>query len=202
MQLSFGKRARRRARLRRWTSVAWVLSMGAALAGIPGANLGVDTVERLAGRPARRGMEATESTNSLLSFRRGVFESRPTPVKPQGDPPAARSAGDGRSEGAEDGDSLATPSESVDGGGSITDIISSAAAAHGLSGAYLLSVAECESGLDPNAVNAAGYHGLFQFDQQTWAAYGYGSIYDPAAQADTAAELIAGGEAERWPNCA
>ncbi|MBA3431618.1 MAG: transglycosylase family protein [Actinobacteria bacterium] len=82
------------------------------------------------------------------------------------------------------------------------EIIYEAAAAHGLSGPYLVSVAQCESGLNPNAVNAAGYHGLFQFDYTTWNAYGNGSIYDPAAQAQAAAALIAGGEAERWPNCA
>jgi len=52
------------------------------------------------------------------------------------------------------------------------------------------------------AYNAAGYHGLFQFDEQTWAAYGYGDIYDPTAQSRTAARLIAAGESSRWPNCA
>jgi soluble lytic murein transglycosylase-like protein len=86
--------------------------------------------------------------------------------------------------------------------GSVTEIIYAAAAAHGLDGAYLVSVAECESGLDPGAVNSAGYYGLFQFDEQTWAAYGSGPIFDPAAQAEAAASLIAGGQASRWPNCA
>ena len=80
-------------------------------------------------------------------------------------------------------------------------IIRAAAARHGLSGDYLISVASCESGLNPRAVNSAGYYGLFQFDQTTWAAYGSGSIYDPAAQAEAAASLIAAGQASRWPNC-
>jgi hypothetical protein len=65
-----------------------------------------------------------------------------------------------------------------------------------------LSVADCESTLNPTAYNAAGYHGLFQFDQTTWSAYGYGSIYDPVAQSRTAARLIAAGQQSRWPNCA
>ncbi len=86
--------------------------------------------------------------------------------------------------------------------GSITEILYAAAAEFGLDGAYLVSVASCESGLNPNAVNPAGYHGLFQFSESTWAAYGYGSIYDPTAQARTAARMLASGGAGHWPNCA
>jgi hypothetical protein len=86
--------------------------------------------------------------------------------------------------------------------GSITEIIHAAAAEHGVDGDYLVSIAECESGLDPNAYNSAGYHGLFQYDQTTWAAYGDGDIFDPAAQAEATAKLIADGQSSRWPNCA
>jgi soluble lytic murein transglycosylase-like protein len=84
----------------------------------------------------------------------------------------------------------------------VTSVILSAAAEAGISGSYLLSVAECESSLDTRAYNSGGYYGLFQFDQQTWSAYGYGSIYDPVAQSHTAARLIAAGQSSRWPNCA
>jgi soluble lytic murein transglycosylase-like protein len=87
-------------------------------------------------------------------------------------------------------------------GDSITETIYAAAAEFGLDGDYLLSVAACESDLDPGAVNEVGYYGLFQFDEPTWAAYGYGSIWDPIAQSRTAARLLAAGEADRWPNCA
>jgi Transglycosylase-like domain len=87
-------------------------------------------------------------------------------------------------------------------GDSITETIYAAAAEFGLDGDYLLSVAACESDLDPGAVNEVGYYGLFQFDQPTWRAYGYGSIWDPIAQSRTAARLLAAGEADRWPNCA
>jgi soluble lytic murein transglycosylase-like protein len=86
--------------------------------------------------------------------------------------------------------------------GSIQDIIYAAAGEFGIEGGYLYSVAACESGLNPNASSPYGYYGLFQFDQQTWASYGYGSIYDPVAQARTAARLLAAGQASRWPNCA
>ncbi|MDQ3878665.1 MAG: transglycosylase family protein, partial [Actinomycetota bacterium] len=95
-----------------------------------------------------------------------------------------------------------TPVAPVYAAGSIAGIISQAAGEFGLSSSYLISVAECESNLDPHAYNGAGYYGLFQFDQTTWSAYGYGSIYDPAAQARTAARLLAAGESSRWPNCA
>jgi soluble lytic murein transglycosylase-like protein len=86
--------------------------------------------------------------------------------------------------------------------GSISGVIDAAAREFGLSGSYLTSVATCESNLDPRAYNAGGYYGLFQFDAQTWGAYGYGSIYDPIAQARTAARLLAAGQSFRWPNCA
>ena len=86
--------------------------------------------------------------------------------------------------------------------GSITGIIGAAATEFGLDPGYLVSVAQCESGLDPGAVSSAGYYGLFQFDEPTWSAYGYGSIYEPVAQARTAARLLAAGQSDRWPNCA
>jgi soluble lytic murein transglycosylase-like protein len=126
------------------------------------------------------GIETSESAASALRFKRRVFEARPTP-SPSPEPERGPEA------------------PGYD--GTVTDIIYAAAAEFGLEGGYLVAVASCESGLDPGAVNPAGYHGLFQFDEQTWAAYGYGSIYDPVAQARTAAELLAAGQSSRWPNC-
>jgi hypothetical protein len=83
----------------------------------------------------------------------------------------------------------------------IPEIIYAAATEFGLNRRYLVSVAYCESDLDPLAVNPAGYYGLFQFDQPTWAAFGYGSIWNPIAQSRTAARMLAAGMYERWPNC-
>jgi hypothetical protein len=83
----------------------------------------------------------------------------------------------------------------------IPEVIYAAAAEFGLNRRYLVSVAYCESDLDPLAVNPAGYYGLFQFDQPTWAAFGYGSIWNPVAQSRTAARMLAAGMYERWPNC-
>ena len=86
-------------------------------------------------------------------------------------------------------------------GGSVEGIIRAAAARHGVDGDYLVSVASCESGLDPHAVNPSGYYGLFQFDQATWGEYGSGSIYDASAQAEAAAGMMAAGMSSRWPVC-
>ena len=86
--------------------------------------------------------------------------------------------------------------------GWIAEIIYEAAGEFGISADYLLSVARCESGLHQYAYSGLGYHGLFQFDFETWEAYGYGDIYEPVAQARTAARLLADGQTQRWPNCA
>jgi soluble lytic murein transglycosylase-like protein len=193
-KLSFSRRARRRARRQRVKRVAFVLSVLATITGLPGATFALDALERLAStRPTRvelGGIEASESIASTTRFRREVFERRPRQR-----PGSTSEAG---AQGADGGEESAAPAS----GGSIPEIISSAAAEFGLDGGYLLSVASCESGLDPSAVNAVGYYGLFQFDETTWAAYGYGSIYDPVAQARTAARLLAAGQTSRWPNCA
>ena len=194
--LSFSRRARRRARRQRVKRIAFLLSVLATITGLPGATFALDALERLTStRPTRvelRGIEASESIASTTRFRREVFERRPRHQ------PASTSKAEGEGDrGAEDAEDGAPEP-----GGSVSEIISSAAAEFGLDGGYLLSVASCESGLDPSAVNAVGYYGLFQFDETTWAAYGYGSIYDPVAQARAAARLLAAGQTSRWPNCA
>jgi soluble lytic murein transglycosylase-like protein len=186
--LTFSRRARRRARRRRVKRIAFALSALATITGLPGATFALDAFERLASpRPTRaelRGIETSESIASTIRFRREVFDRRPRSQ------PTSTSR--------EEEQAVASPPY----GGSIADLIYAAGAEFGVDGEYLLSVAGCESGLDPGAVNAVGYYGLFQFDQSTWAAYGYGSIYDPVAQARTAARLLAAGHTSRWPNCA
>ena len=194
--LSFSRRARRRARRQRVKRIAFLLSVLATITGLPGATFALDALERLTStRPTRvelRGIEASESLASTTRFRREVFERRPRHQ------PDSTSEAEGEGAGGAEDAEYGAPAP----GGSVSEIISSAAAEFGLDGGYLLSVASCESGLDPSAVNAVGYYGLFQFDETTWAAYGYGSIYDPVAQARPAARLLAAGQTSRWPNCA
>jgi soluble lytic murein transglycosylase-like protein len=179
--------ARRRARRLRMRRRLAFASLVALALGVPGADTGLAAIQRFVGGKLPVAMPAesittTDSTQSVMRFRRHVFEARPKP-KPS------------------ENDALGSMTLTAGATGSIGEIISSAAAEFGLSSDYLTSVAICESNLDPYAVNAAGYYGLFQFDQTTWAAYGYGSIYDPTAQARSAARLLAAGQYSRWPNC-
>lgn len=185
--LIFSARARRGAARRRIVRRAaiglWVTCVLGAAAGIPFANAGLSVGNRLVGQlQPDGGIETTESTVGLMRFRSASFRTRPTP-KPS---PTATEE----------------PEPYVPPAGSLEEIIYAAANEFGIDGGYLYSVASCESALNVQAYNGAGYYGLFQFDQTTWAAYGYGSIYDATAQARTAARLLAAGQSSRWPNCA
>jgi len=181
-RLYFGERARRRlkrARVKRAMVVLWIVAIGA---GVPGATAALEWTDRVIGgppdpvtgapEPAQAGLIHAKELKAELHTEREQRRATPDPI-------------------------AATSTTS-----STAEIIATAATEFGLDPDYLLSVASCESGLDPTAYNPAGYHGLFQFDQTTWAAYGYGSIYDETAQARTAARLIAAGQSSRWPNCA
>lgn len=87
-------------------------------------------------------------------------------------------------------------------GGDIVAIIRAAAARYGVSGDWMVNIAECESGLRSNAVNPRGpYIGLFQFLQSTFTANGGTNIWDPADQANIAARMLANGQARQW-SCA
>ena len=162
-------------------------SLAAMVIGVPGATAGIDLVQRLIGPGpvrAQAGVETSESAAGLLRFRNRVVDARvPSPAD------------------AAEAEETAAPEPAPE-EGSMEAVITDAAVEFGLDPDYLLSVDDCESDFDPYAVNEVGYYGLFQFDHTTWASYGYGSIYDPTAQARTAARLIAAGQTERWPNCA
>lgn len=203
-RLHFSARARRRQKQRRIITYVWIFSMIGMIAGIPGTSLSLHVVERLFGEKVAAQSAGTVNTSQtatgIMRFQRGLFNKRPTPS-----PSASLIATTGSSASptgptvtpASTGASTEAPAE-----GSIEQVIYSAAEEFGLSGSYLVGVANCESHLNPRAYNSAGYYGLFQFDNTTWSAYGYGSVYDPVAQARTAARLIAAGQSSRWPNCA
>ena len=180
-RLYFGQRARRRlrrARVKRAVVALWIVALGA---GVPGATAVLDWTEQAIG-----GARPHPITGQPVAPAAGVVHAKE--MKAELHTSQAKLA--------------ASPSPDPIAATSTTGIISEAATEFGLDPAYLISVATCESGLNPSAYNPAGYHGLFQFDQTTWAAYGYGSIFDPTAQARTAARLIAAGQSSRWPNCA
>lgn len=193
----FGPRASRRERLKRRLGVSVLATAASLLIGIPAGMgplnaLGVFEADSppTETKPGK-GVEASDSHASIVRFRREVFKKREKPVKPEPEPKPTPAETEEPVEAAP-----------VAPAGSIEEIIGTAANEFGLDPGYMIGVASCESGLDPSAYNAAGYHGLFQFDEQTWGAYGYGSIWDASAQSRTAARLIAAGEASRWPNCA
>ena len=185
-RITFGRRARRRSRLRRLGLRAWLVTLVGTALGVP-APTGMDLLARLQSPPPSRGIEASEAVAATTRFRRAAFDARP--VQPR--PPERSSPGGS-------GEARQPPAQPA----TVPEIVEAAAAEFGVDPGLLVSVARCESDLDPQAQSPHGYHGLFQFDVETWAAYGYGSIYDPVAQSRTAARLMAAGEADRWPNCA
>lgn len=203
--LHFSRRARRRARWRRvrarLTIGGWLLTTGlAAFLGVrapDGLGLFREVEDRVLSDAESGALESGSSENGppsrpLSDLADDAFRVARTDASPSASPSSTPS-------------SSPSPTASLIAASSadaISHIIYDAAAEFGISGEYLLSVAYCESTLNPNAYNAGGYHGLFQFDFTTWNAYGYGDIYNPVAQARTAARLLAAGQSSRWPNCA
>lgn len=184
----FTPRTRRQRARKRLVLGIWITCVLGALAGVPFADATLNiSSELLARLEPKGGVETSESAAGLMRFRSASFKTRPTPTPT----PSLDTA-------TEDADEPVY----VPPTGSVAAIIYAAAKEFGVDGAWLLSIASCESGLNTSAHNPAGYYGLFQFDQGTWASYGYGSIYDATAQARTAARLVAAGQASRWPSCA
>ena len=77
--------------------------------------------------------------------------------------------------------------------------------AAGVSQSTLDTIASCESGGDPTAVDSSGtYYGLYQFDMGTWASVGgHGSpaAASPAEQSYRASLLYARAGSSPWPVC-
>lgn len=75
----------------------------------------------------------------------------------------------------------------------------------GVSSSTLETIAACESGGDPTAVDASGtYHGLYQFDYGTWASVGGSgdpAAASPAEQTYRAALLYSQSGSSPWPIC-
>jgi Transglycosylase-like domain len=211
--LHFGARSRRKARRRQLMITAWLLGMVAAFFGVPGSNAAFGVLHLVDRSPALAASSISGRHSGL-----GVGRSSQilTPPKPKARllATAAKAAGKSHhhhvhhnkqrptTQPSPTPTATQTPAPVPAPAGTVSSVIYAAAANAGISGSYLLSVASCESSLNPGAYNSGGYYGLFQFDQQTWSAYGYGSIYDPVAQANTAARLLAAGQSSRWPNCA
>jgi hypothetical protein len=66
------------------------------------------------------------------------------------------------------------------------------------------SLAKCESGNRPKAVNPAGYYGLYQFDKRTWKSVGGKGMPHKASrteQTKRAQKLYVKRGAKPWPVC-
>jgi hypothetical protein len=212
-QLHFGARSRRKARRRQLMITAWLAGMVAAFFGVPGSNAAFGVLHLVDRSPA---LTASSFSGRHSGPDLGRSSAVLTPPKPKARLLATAAKAAGRSHHhaphhksqrptthpSPTPTATPTPAPVPAPAGTVSSVIYAAAANAGISGSYLLSVASCESSLNPGAYNSGGYYGLFQFDQQTWSAYGYGSIYDPVAQANTAARLLAAGQSSRWPNCA
>jgi hypothetical protein len=211
--LRFGARSRRKARRRQLMITAWLAGMVAAFFGVPGSSAAfgvLHLVDRSSALAA-----GSLSSHHLSPARLSHLAEIPASPKPKAltlapkhtsarHPHVHASTQRHRSVAPPTSTPSPTPTPTLAAApaGSVSEVIYAAAAHAGISGSYLLSVADCESSLNPSAYNSAGYYGLFQFDQQTWSSYGSGSIYDPVAQANAAARLLAAGQSSRWPHCA
>ena len=82
----------------------------------------------------------------------------------------------------------------------IVRIIYAAADRYDQPRADMLRVAECESNLDPYAVNPSGSYGLFQFIRSTWESTPYGdrNVFDPQANANAAGWMWSVGRRSEW----
>lgn len=78
-------------------------------------------------------------------------------------------------------------------------IIRAAAARHGANADQMVSVARCESSLNPRAYDpGSGASGLFQFMPGTFYARGGHDIWDAADQSEVAARMFADGQSAQW----
>lgn len=94
---------------------------------------------------------------------------------------------------------MAPPPVAAD--GSIDAIIIAAAQRYGVDPNWMLAIASCESGRNPQSVNPNGYYGLFQFSPSTFANNGGTDIWSAEQQADITARMLANGQAHQW-SCA
>lgn len=85
--------------------------------------------------------------------------------------------------------------------GAVTQIIEAAAVANSVDPGWMVRIAQCESGLNPNSNGT--FKGLFQFVPSTFVSNGgnANAILDASAQANVAAKMLAHGGAHSWPVC-
>ncbi len=177
----------------------WILAAGAVLVSVP--LVGVLTMSAVrapvATPPAAISQIATQASNILsptsyeITMPLQVAKVTPPPP-PQA--PAAAAVATGSPYGNSFWQPVAEPAV-----GTIKQIIWTAAQKYNVSYTWLISVAECESGLDPVDVNrSSGASGLFQFMPATFYGHGGTDIWNPTQQANIAAKMFSIGESGEW----
>lgn len=94
----------------------------------------------------------------------------------------------------------------------VEQLIRQAAARHGISPAFMVALARCESGMGTHPRTYSGsapYRGIFQWDRQSWAeraplagvARDWGAALNDWNNAEVTAHTLAAGQRRRWPNC-
>ena len=99
---------------------------------------------------------------------------------------------------------------SLDFGEQIKLYITKIALNYKISSDYMIRLANCESGMNPEAFNPkdpqGGAHGIYQFLKPTWKAWQKesdikGNIYDWRAQTEMASWGVSKGRQKAWFNC-
>ncbi len=174
----------------------WIVAAGVVLASVP--LLGVLTMSGARGpvakAPAAIGQIASQASNILsptsyeITMPLQVAQVTPPP------PPLTAAPAAGPAYGNSFWQPVAEPPV-----GTIKQIIWAAAQKYNVSYSWLISVAECESGLDPVDVNrSSGASGLFQFMPATFYGHGGTDIWNPTQQANIAAKMFSIGESGEW----
>ncbi|MHB1526258.1 MAG: transglycosylase SLT domain-containing protein [Candidatus Dormibacteria bacterium] len=180
----------------------WILAAGMVLASVP--LLGALTTSGARGpvakAPAAIGQIANQASNILsptsyeITMPLQVVQVTPPPPPPPPPPLIAAAAAARSAYGNGFWQPVAEPAV-----GTIKQIIWAAAQKYNVSYGWLLSVAQCESGLDPVDVNrSSGASGLFQFMPATFAGHGGTDIWNPTQQANIAAKMFSIGESGEW----
>jgi len=138
------------------------------------------------------------SYNGTAGWAYGIYVNGP--VSGSG-PSSGDTSGNGTSSSGDTSGNTNTTPPPDSGSTDIVSIIYAAADRYGQPRADMLRVAECESNLDPNAVNPiSGASGLFQFLPSTWATtpYANDNIFDPWASANAAGWMWSVGRRGEW----
>lgn len=174
----------------RWVSAAFALMALAPMLGAisTGGTVGASSsAPQVIARLAAQGRNVLSANGYQITM--PLTESKVTPPPPP--PPAASAA-------LPFGNAFwkPVPEPPV---GTIKQIIWAAAQKYNVSYSWILGVAECESGLNPTAVNrSSGASGLFQFMPATFYGHGGTDIWNPTQQANIAAKMFSIGESSEW----